>query len=157
MRSDKMIAYYTSQGIFGHGLPTSTPSGTSYNLSPDLKDRIEDRKKFCGTAARSLCASFRVSSLAPEEFQEEFKVRQGLYTVIIVYDSTLTPRRFRAQKTLAGFMNNSMDITITDEKTGLQTTKTIKPFRQIPFVPSAYQLDVDRNTIRKNEKLKGEN
>mmetsp|Transcript_14142 Transcript_14142/g.25918 ORF Transcript_14142/g.25918 Transcript_14142/m.25918 type:complete len:199 (+) Transcript_14142:123-719(+) len=50
-------------------------------------------------------------------------------------------------------MKGDMVIDVEDEK-GKRTKKTIKPVKEIPFIPSAYQLDVDRNTIRKTPALK---
>ena len=110
MRSDKMIAYSTSQGIFGHGLPippssnSPGPSLTTYTTDPTLSDRINDRKTFLAYTSRTLCASFRVSSLAPENFQVEFK------------------------KKLNSFMKGDMVIDVEDEK-GKRTKKTVKPVK----------------------------
>ena len=144
-----MIAYYSSQGIFGWGLPsttanssntpssaasntptTATANTTTYKTSSiQTSDRSLDRSLFCDYTSRTLNASFRVTSLSPRHFQDQFHSQIQSFTS----GETTVP------------------VVASD---GTVSSTLVSPARRIPFVPGAYQLSVDRNTIRKSPRLK---
>ena len=131
LKNDRMVSFYSSLGVFGHGMPT--PSTTSplstYNTAPTNADRVADRTKFLTSVIKPLNASFRVTANAPTTFYDRFN------------------------KEIAHFTAKPMDLQIDSPDGKTTTTKTIQAAKSIPFLPHAYQLDVDRKTIRKHPAL----
>ena len=117
-RNDKMIAYYTFQGVFG--CPKKLSGGGSVAV-----DRVKDRRAFIDVVKQPLMASFRVNRAAPQHFKDLF------------------------HQQLIDFTSKEVVVAMEDG-----STRRIEPAKRIPFVENAYQLDVDKVTIRKNDQLK---
>jgi len=111
MRNDRMVSYYTYQGVFGHGIEGS---------------KEKDREDFVETSCKPLNASFRVTKLAPEHFRKSFDERMKV------------------------LMSGEMEI-VLDTPNG-KVKRKVNPAARIPFVENGWKLDVDRNTIRKNNR-----
>mmetsp|Transcript_9778 Transcript_9778/g.14348 ORF Transcript_9778/g.14348 Transcript_9778/m.14348 type:complete len:877 (+) Transcript_9778:44-2674(+) len=88
------------------------------------EEKTQESIRWMETIKRILPASFRIGADTP--------------TVV----------RERLEKELDAMVGQEMEIKLDEER-----TITISPSKKIPFVPYAYQLSVDRHTIRRNPSL----
>lgn len=127
-RNVVMEAYYDYQGLHNtYFAPSSSVldrSLRSCKHSFDLQQK--EKELFYSTIRRILPASFRIGQDCPEEFRRAIENQIQEYVVGI-----------------------SMDDDIND---GSSPSKVIGVV-PIPYIPHAYQLNVDRKTIRRHPKL----
>lgn len=124
----KFEAYYALQGL--HNQYYDEETGTFKECTTDAQ-KEEERMKWLTSLRTMLPASFRIG---------------------MDVDSTL---RERLEYELdSHFCDETMEIVVEESgNASSTTTKTIAPAKHIPFIPHAYQLSVDRRTIRRNPAL----
>lgn len=130
----KLEAYYAYQNMHGHYLDSET--GTFLKCDSD-EAKEKERKAWLASMKSVLPASFRIGS----------DVDPGL--------------RRRLEKELEEYVGKKMEIEVLPkggerrirELDLKPEVKMIAPAKKIPFVPFAYQLSLDRQTIRRNASL----
>ena len=128
----KMEAYYAYQGL--HDLYLDKESGT-FRQCETAKEKEEERQRWIQSLKTILPASFRIGNDV---------------------DPAL---RAQLEKELDESVGKEMDIIVVPKGLDRQNpdikpeTKTIAPAKKLGFIPHAYQLCLDRQTIRRNPKL----
>jgi 16S rRNA C967 or C1407 C5-methylase (RsmB/RsmF family) len=130
----KLEAYYAYQGMHGEYLDSET--GTFLQCETDQQKK-EERVRWLTKMKSILPASFRIGS----------DVDKGL--------------RERLEKELEEYVGKKMEIVVLPkggerriQELDLKAeTKMIAPAKKVPYVPYAYQLSLDRGTIRRNPTL----
>jgi 16S rRNA C967 or C1407 C5-methylase (RsmB/RsmF family) len=130
----KLETYYAYQGMHGEYLDSET--GTFVKCDTD-EQKEEERKRWLASMKSTLSASFRIGS----------DVDAGL--------------RERLEKELEEYVGKKMEIEVLPkggerrirELDLKPEIKMVAPAKKIPFVPYAYQLSLDRQTIRRNPSL----
>lgn len=127
-RNVVMEAYYDYQGLHNTYLETSRSSSSSgfqsCKHSPDLQQK--EKELFYSTVRKILPASFRIGQDCPEEFRKAIENQIQDYVVGISME------------------NHGSSNTDESKFVGVEP---------IPYIPHAYQLNVDRRTIRRHPKL----
>jgi 16S rRNA C967 or C1407 C5-methylase (RsmB/RsmF family) len=130
----KLEAYYAYQGLHDYFLDEKTGDFLPCTTS-EIKDA--ERQRWLGALKAILPASFRIGTDVDETLREKL------------------------EKELEGYVGKKMEIEIQPKggdrrikEKGLKAEKKmIAPAKKIPFVPHAYQLSLDRQTIRRNTGL----
>ena len=132
----KMEVFYAYQGIHDYYLDETTK--TFVECKTDEQKEAE-RQRWLTSVKSILPASFRIGNDVDDHLRE------------------------RLEKELEAYVGKKMEIQVQpkggDRKTRLQPlqleTKMIAPAKKISYVPHAYQLSLDRQTIRRNTNLNG--
>jgi hypothetical protein len=131
----RMEAYYAYQGL--HNLYWNDET-KSYQPCQTDEQKIDEANRWMTTIKRILPASFRigvdVDPIVRKCLEQELEELVGQEMDLIMEGTTMT----------------GGDTTIT--KTTSHTIR-LAPAKRISFVPHAYQLAIDRHTIRKNPSL----
>ena len=129
----KMEAYYAYQGL--HDIYLDNESGT-FRKCETSQEKEEERQRWVQSLKTILPASFRfgndVDPALRAQLEKEVDESVGKEMDIIVI-----PKGLERQK----------DADLNTE------TKTIAPAKKLGFVPHAYQLCLDKQTIRRNPQL----
>jgi 16S rRNA C967 or C1407 C5-methylase (RsmB/RsmF family) len=129
----KFEAYYAIQGL--HNLSLNK-NGDFVECTTD-KQKEEERMAWLTSLRAMLPASFRIGTDVDPVLRERLELELDSH-----------------------FVDTEMEIVVQDDDDdddkkppSTTTTKTIAPAKHIPYIPHAYQLSVDRRTIRRNPKL----
>lgn len=130
----KMEAFYAYQGMHDHYLDEA--SGT-FKKCETNEQKDAERQKWRTSLKSMLPASFRIGNDVDSDLRE------------------------RLEKDLEEFVGRKMEIVIPAkggdqliEKLGLKPEiKVVAPAKKISYIPHAYQLSVDRKTLRNNASL----
>jgi 16S rRNA C967 or C1407 C5-methylase (RsmB/RsmF family) len=132
----KMEAYYAYQGI--HDYYLDEESGKFFKCETN-EQKEEQRKNWLITLKSILPASFRIGNDVDVELRE------------------------RLEKDLDEYVGKKMEIVVQpkggdrrcEEFNLVAETKMIAPAKKLSYIPHAYQLSLDRQTIRRNTNLSG--
>eukprot|EP00339_Tiarina_fusa_P000842 CAMPEP_0117026604 /NCGR_PEP_ID=MMETSP0472-20121206/19540_1 /TAXON_ID=693140 ORGANISM="Tiarina fusus, Strain LIS" /NCGR_SAMPLE_ID=MMETSP0472 /ASSEMBLY_ACC=CAM_ASM_000603 /LENGTH=899 /DNA_ID=CAMNT_0004733651 /DNA_START=122 /DNA_END=2821 /DNA_ORIENTATION=+ len=131
----KMEAFYSYQGI--HDFRMDPETGDLVECST-YEEKEEERKRWLTSLKSILPASFRVGNDVDESLRKRLEKELDEYVgkkMEIVVEPRGGERRIR-------------ELDLKAE------TRMISPVRKIPYIPHAYQMGVDRQTIRRNAGLK---
>ncbi|GMH53228.1 hypothetical protein TrRE_jg11172 [Triparma retinervis] len=136
MRSDRMVAYYTYQNVFGHGTKVS---------------KEEDRKSFLEASCRPLNASFRITKLATPEFKEQFTARMqeilgsdGQITITYDTPSGKAVRKLKPPQPIP-FIENGWMLDV--DRSTIRKNKGLKSFFEFLMVASDSGLITRQETV----------
>jgi len=167
----KMEAYYAYQGLhhFRHDNVVGNGGGVGSIFVECGSDaeKEEERSRFMGTMQRILPVSFRIGQNIEEELRaklvKELEVFQGKEVeieVLVTEDGKHLNRR-RTREIVLKEEDGANGVNAEDG--GVKTeegvveekplTKRVAPAKTITYIPNAYQLSVDRRTLRRNPKL----
>jgi hypothetical protein len=130
----KLEAYYAYQGIHGEYLDSETET---YVKCDTDEQKEEERKRWLVSMKSTLSASFRIGN----------DVDAGLRERLEKELEELVGKKMEIQVLPKGGERRIQELDLKPE------VKMIAPAKRIPFVPHAYQLSLDRQTIRRNPKL----
>lgn len=135
----KMETYYALQGLHNQSLDSSSGAFVE-NTTDDEKER--ERVMWISSLRSMLPASFRIGTDVDPVVRERIEYELDSHFCdaemeIIVDDS--------------GESSLNAEGKVTPKSS--TTTKKVTPAKHIPFIPHAYQLSVDRRTIRRNAAL----
>jgi hypothetical protein len=152
----KMEAYYAALGL--HSLRRE---GNDFVPCVDSVEKEQERKRFISSLRTTLPASFRIGQNLEPEFRQ--KLKRDIETFVgTEIEIEIDQDGNAVSKPRAGI--NSTKEAGTDEDTSATTSenvisseplriKKLAPAKPIPYIPDAYQLSVDKKTIRRNPLL----
>ena len=130
----KMEAYYALQGL--HNQRWNATKGEFIECTTD-QEKEQERMKWLTSLRSMLPASFRIGTDVDPLVRERLELELDSH-----------------------FVDTEMEIVVDEEEQEDTTkdkkqsaTKKIAPAKHIPYIPHAYQLSVDRKTIRRNPAL----
>jgi 16S rRNA C967 or C1407 C5-methylase (RsmB/RsmF family) len=150
----KMEAYYAAIGL--HATQKSGPDSKDFKPCLSAEDMEAERVKFITCMRTSLRASFRIAQNIEQEFREHLieDVENFVGTEIeIEVDEDGNAVSKARGDTSMDVSETDTEGNVTDIDTGKTTLKKLAPAKAIPYIPDAYQLSVDRRTIRRNPAL----
>lgn len=161
----KLESYYAVQGLHSH----RREGDVFVPCSTDEEKEVE-RLRFMAAMTTTLPASFRIGQNIEPEFREKIvkdvEKFVGTEIEIEIDEDGNAVSKPKVKKDSNGEAV-AEDITSAEKKEDVAsdspsdapksevktTTKKLAPAKSIPFIPSAYQLSVDRRTIRRNPAL----
>ena len=150
----KMEAYYAAIGL--HATQNSGPDSKDFKLCLSAEDMEAERVKFMTCMRTSLRASFRIAQNIEQEFREhlieDVENFVGTEIEIEVDEEGNAVSKTRGDTTM-DVSGTDTEGNVTDIDAGKTTLKNLAPAKAIPYIPDAYQLSVDRRTIRRNPAL----
>lgn len=163
LQNHNFETYYVYQGLHNYKKKDNEEQDDKCTFVPCENDeeKEEERLRFMASMKTRLPASFRIGRHMDEDLTniiikdvEEF-VGTEMELVVDSEGNLVNKREIN--------VNNEMDVdgedgTNADKKdektTNMETTtKTMAPAKSIQYVPNAYQLSVDRRTIKRNPAL----
>jgi 16S rRNA C967 or C1407 C5-methylase (RsmB/RsmF family) len=133
----KLEAFYAYQGIHDHYLDEAT--GTFLECTTNEQKEAE-RKRWLASLKAILPASFRIGNDVDSDLRERLERELEEYAGKEM-EIEVEPK--------------GLDRRVDDPKQIKTEKKMIAPAKKIGYVPHAYQLSLDRQTIRRNTSLNG--
>lgn len=155
----KMEAYYSALGL--HSLRRE---GSDFVPCLDSIEKEQERKRFITCLRTSLPASFRVGQNLEPEFRQKLKSDIDTFVGTEI-EIEIDQDGNAVSKPRAG-LSFTRDADAAEEDTKANNTtndevmssepiivKKLAPAKPIPYIPDAYQLSIDKKTIRRNPLL----
>jgi len=149
----KLEAFYAVQGLHDTFYDEATKT---FKACKTNSDREAERVNWLDTLRRILPASFRLGQdldpLVRDKLEKEIDEMVGKEMELSIEQK---PKRKKTlqEKEAEDAVKAGGEVAAVQEAQNEVITKTFAPARKIPFVPFAYQLSVDRITIKKNPAL----
>jgi 16S rRNA C967 or C1407 C5-methylase (RsmB/RsmF family) len=134
----KMEAYYALQGL--HNEYRNKTTGKFVKCETD-EQKAQERMRWLDSLRTMLPVSFRIGTDVEKSHREQMELELEEF-VGTEMEIVIDPAGGRCGNAFA-----------SDEKESTLVTKKIAPAKRIPYIPHAYQLSLDRRTIRRNPAL----
>ena len=166
----KMESYYALQGLHSHRRLKEDEQPKELNFVPcqSEQEMEEERRRWVTSLAQILPASFRIAQDQEQDLRDRLETELNQFVGsefdISVTCSTGLGDELKTETTIpfttaaaadtheSTTLNqdpNSTDATLQHISEAVMTKK-MAPIRPIPFIPHAYQLSIDKHTIRRN-------
>ena len=155
----KMESYYAALGL--HSLRRE---GSDFVQCADSIEKEQERKRFITCLRTTLPASFRIGQNLEPEFRQKLKRDIDIFVGTEI-EIEIDQDGNAVSKPRLGMNSKDADGTSTTEEEAKATKsdqvigsepikiKKLAPAKPIPYIPDAYQLSVDKKTIRRNPLL----
>ena len=140
----KMEAYYALQGLHNHQW-----IDREFVECKTDEEKERERMEWLTSLRTMLPASFRIGTDVDPVVRERLELELDSHFVDAEMEIVIDEDHQGEGATTQNTNENGND----DEKPASTKTKLMAPAKHIPYIPHAYQLSVDRRTIRRNAKL----
>ena len=148
-----MEAYYDYQGLFDK---TWVEDSKVFKQNSTKEEKQAEKEKFYECIRSILPASFRIRQDLPQVFRKNIikEVQEHCGDAIEIEIET----QYGVDQPNLGKDNTENLMEVDEEnkekkKVKVGVKKIITPAQSIPYIPHAYQLSIDKRTIKRNDKL----
>jgi 16S rRNA C967 or C1407 C5-methylase (RsmB/RsmF family) len=152
----KMEAYYALQGMHNTFLDEKTQA---FLPCQSDEEKEQERQRWMNSLRSILPTSFRLGQDVDDQIREKLEKELDEFVgqeFELRIDPSMGNRTRRKKKNEGKDVQNrstAAGAEEADEEADNIVVKKIAPARKIPFIPHAYQLSIDRGTIRRNPEL----